>query len=204
MKTNYIIAAVILAMPISTSALADSCDNFLYALRTREASSLESYKVTCEKANPSRFKWIMQEKANDFAGIVADEEAARKAKERAMAQARAEAIERNRREEAEARKPENRLIKAYQVYSNVAFCNELRQGYLVVWVNDVELERAKAATKAIEKSLLAEEPGLNTITLWQTALRQAGGWMANQWSCQQAYTLLREMSPANVYPIQKP
>jgi hypothetical protein len=113
-------------------------------------------------------------------------------------------IEAQKRAEIEARKPENRLIKAYQLYSNVQFCNQLRQGYMVVWVNDLELERARAATKAIEKSILVEQPGLNTNNLWQTALANAKGWQAYQRSCDQAYSNLLSMSPVNVYPLQKP
>jgi hypothetical protein len=113
-------------------------------------------------------------------------------------------LEREQKAMDEAAKPENRMIRAYRFYSNIAFCNQIRQGYALVWINDLELERAKIAVKAIEKSLLAEEPDLDTRTLWQVALSQARGWQANQASCNIAYADLRSLSPVNIYPIQKP
>jgi len=58
----------------------------------------------------------------------------------------------------ESKRPVNQLFMAYKLYSHVQFCNEVRQGYMVVWINEVELERARQATKAIEKVALAENP----------------------------------------------
>ena len=44
-------------------------------------------------------------------------------------------------------------------YIFVKFCNEVRQGYAVVHVNDVELDRARTAIKAIEAKLVVEGIG---------------------------------------------
>jgi hypothetical protein len=81
---------------------------------------------------------------------------------------------------AESKKPVNRLFVAYQLYSNVQFCHEVRQGYLSVWINDVELERARLVTKAIEKVALAETPDLDTDAMWRKALKVAKDFNANQ------------------------
>jgi hypothetical protein len=75
---------------------------------------------------------------------------------------------------------------------------------VVVYINDVELERAKVAVKAIERSALLEEPDLIPDALWKVALSRARGWNANQWSCREIYKQLSAMSPTSLYPIQKP
>ena len=38
----------------------------------------------------------------------------------------------------------DKLYEAYRKYGYVKYCNETRQGYLAVWVNDVQLDRARA------------------------------------------------------------
>ena len=75
---------------------------------------------------------------------------------------------------------------------------------MVVYVNDVELERAKLAVKAIEKSAVDEDPNLLPDALWKVALSRAKGWNANEWSCKEMYKQISRMSPTSLYPIQKP
>jgi hypothetical protein len=107
---------------------------------------------------------------------------------------------------AAAKLPQNRLFRAYKLYAEVQFCSQVRQGYALVWVNDVELERAHIAAKAVEKAAVAEQSDLNTTDLWQQAVRsmKAENWMANSWNCQQALEMLVHMSPVGVYTYQKP
>jgi hypothetical protein len=44
----------------------------------------------------------------------------------------------------------DKLYYAYRVYAFVKGCNELRQGYASIYINNVELERARIKIKAIE------------------------------------------------------
>jgi hypothetical protein len=112
--------------------------------------------------------------------------------------------ERQEKAAAEARKPENRLVKTYEFYAKVQFCNQVRQGYAMVFVTDVEMQRARVATKTIEKDLLTEEPSLNTDKAWQQALANVQGWRAFRETCQGSYMALLRLSPIDMYPIQKP
>ena len=41
--------------------------------------------------------------------------------------------------------PQSKLFDSYQDYINVQGCHKIREGYAVVWVNDVEMERARHA-----------------------------------------------------------
>jgi hypothetical protein len=183
--------------------------------RARERAELAAIEVERAKQRNEREKVEAEIEAKRKAELDAIEEdrakrrEAERAAERERLQKAAEEqakidAENRQRAAAEARKPENRLVNAYKVYSNVAFCNEVRQGYAYVWINDVEFERAKVAVKAIEDALKAEKADIDTKTLWQKAVQEARGWQADQWSCQQAYSTLRGLSPTSMYPIQKP
>ena len=94
---------------------------------------------------------------------------------------------------AEGRKPANRLITAYKRYAYVKYCNEIRQGYVLVYVNDIELERARSAVKAIEDDSLREDETLDTKALWNTSLKQLDGTSVYRDQCQlQLNALLRQ------------
>jgi hypothetical protein len=49
------------------------------------------------------------------------------------------------------------LLTAYKRYAHVKYRNETRQGYMEVYVNDIELDRARTAVKAIEDNAVAED-----------------------------------------------
>jgi hypothetical protein len=70
-------------------------------------------------------------------------------------------------EAEEMRKPINRLRRAYSQYIYVRSCYRVRQGYLAVWINDVEMERARGAVTRIENEVLTEEPTINTAAMWK-------------------------------------
>jgi hypothetical protein len=70
----------------------------------------------------------------------------------------------------EAAKPINRLAMAYQAYVQVQLCYKQRQGYQIVWVNDVEMDRARRAIKAIEQKFTKDDPSIDTNKLWQSVL----------------------------------
>jgi hypothetical protein len=93
-----------------------------------------------------------------------------------------------------------------------------------VYISEPELERAETATKAIERSALAENPDLDTDNIWKGALlmmphgngeweraqhaignHQASGlWSAYDFSCKQELQALYRESPTGVYQYQKP
>jgi hypothetical protein len=85
---------------------------------------------------------------------------------------------------AEARKPVNRLLIAYGRYAFVKYCNEVRQGYLMVYVNDIELERARIAVRGIESDAIREDPSLNTDAVWKLANAAIKGEYVEQSICQ--------------------
>jgi hypothetical protein len=142
----------------------------------------------------------------------ADEEAAldsqRRQAEAEQARIAEEGNARKRAEaEREAAKPENQLERAYYFYGLVQYCNKVRQGYLVTYINDEEMERARTMTKAVESKLVKQgftDTSLTTDGIWQKAMSQTGGQPINQWSCNGYYQQLSELSPVPSIPIQKP
>jgi hypothetical protein len=100
--------------------------------------------------------------------------------------------------------PHNRVINAYSLYAKVTFCNEVREGYLLQYVNDSEFVRAKAATKAIVAAALKEDSSLDTDDLWNKGRSAINGFIASQGYCQLALSQLLNASPVNPYEIRKP
>jgi hypothetical protein len=105
---------------------------------------------------------------------------------------------------AEYNRPVNKLFRAYELYSNVDFCHQHRQGYAYIWINDVEKERARTAVKALERAALAEQADLDTDYVWQKALQAAKGTSLDGNLCQEALHTLLSMSPVSVYKYEKP
>jgi hypothetical protein len=115
-----------------------------------------------------------------------------------------EAVAKRQAAIAESKKPVNQLFVAYKLYAHVQFCHQVRQGYMVVWINEVELERARQAAKAVEKVALSENPDLDTDTLWRKAKEAAKGFRAWDWSCRAVFSELLAMSPVSPYKSEKP
>jgi hypothetical protein len=109
---------------------------------------------------------------------------------------------------AESKKPKSQLFVAYKLYAFAQFCHQLRQGYVVVYINDVEMERLRVVTKAIERRALVDDADLNTDALWrsahETAMTKNSGWYGTEATCRQAKNELMNMSPVSVYTYQKP
>jgi len=115
--------------------------------------------------------------------------------------ARRKAAEAKAREEAaaEAKKPVNRLRLAYKRYAYVKLCNEVRQGYLVVYINDIELDRARTAVKAVENHAVDEDKSLDTDALWKAANKELKGELVGRDTCQATFNDLLQQS-ASVRP----
>jgi TPR repeat protein len=96
---------------------------------------------------------------------------------------------------AEARKPVNRLLTAYKRYAYVKYCNEVRQGYAVVYVNDIELERARVTVKAVEDDGLHEDGSLDTKAMWNRAVSEIAGKYVDRGQCQMELQSLLQQNP---------
>jgi hypothetical protein len=57
--------------------------------------------------------------------------------------------------------PRALISAAYTQYSFVQLCHQVRKGYAIIDINDDELQRARAAAKAIETAAIAEDPTIN-------------------------------------------
>jgi len=75
------------------------------------------------------------------------------------------------------------LFDAYRHYAFVKYCNEIRQGYASVYVNDIELDRARAKIKAIEASYVAANKDLDTDALFSKAASSLKGMNVSAQTC---------------------
>jgi hypothetical protein len=66
----------------------------------------------------------------------------------------------------------------------------VRLGYQLVYINEVELERAKHAANSIEASALKEDSSIDTSNTWQEATRLIGAskQYVEQYFCQRLTT----------------
>ena len=104
------------------------------------------------------------------------------------------------REEAriEAARPINRLRLAYFNYMVVKKCYDVRLGYQLVYINEVELERAKRAVNAIETSAVKEDSSIDTSATWQEGVRMLEAskqQYVEQYFCQKTYNDLLNVAP---------
>lgn len=65
------------------------------------------------------------------------------------------------------------LLLGYDYYVRVQACHTVRQGYLVVWINDVEMDRARRAVKALEQVYTKQYLSIDTTALFQQAAHLA-------------------------------
>jgi hypothetical protein len=137
----------------------------------------------------------------ELARIAAQENARR---QQAEADARAAIAQEVAREEA---KPENKLQRAYRAYGLVQYCNKVRQGYLVTYINDEEMDRAQIMIKATERMYVRQgfaDTGLTADSIWKRALSQISGQPIDSQSCKGYYRQLSDFSPVPSIQIEKP
>jgi hypothetical protein len=67
----------------------------------------------------------------------------------------------------------SQLLQLYKKWAYVSICNKAREGYLVQYVNDVELDRARRGVQGAERELIKRNPSLaeRKDEIWQAALR---------------------------------
>ena len=124
--------------------------------------------------------------------------------------------EHQRRAEIEraAKLPVNRLYRAYSLYSFIQLCNQVREGYLATSINDVELQRARTASKAIEKELIAKDPTIDPDKTFAEADQSARSVLSRfkgretseafRRECKSALDELLSASPVSPYQTQRP
>jgi hypothetical protein len=105
---------------------------------------------------------------------------------------------------AEQALPANRLYFDYAAFAYVRFCHESREGYLVQYVNDVEMDKANKAIKEIVAQATKEDPAINTDEVWRKALAALQGINLDQMECHNTLTQLLKRSPTPVYSTAKP
>ena len=157
---------------------------------------------TCERQKQLGKEQVAAQEAQ--AALDARQAAQREAERRAASERQIAAQEEAARQAAEAAKPINRLYRGYQYYAHIKFCNEVREGYLVKYVNDVELERAEIAIKAIVAQTTKEDAAIDTDDVWKKALKAVVGQYAEADVCKNSLVQLFKMSPQPVYQIAKP
>jgi hypothetical protein len=107
---------------------------------------------------------------------------------------------------------QNMLLGAYVAYSTLQMCHQAREGYLVTDINDVELERARTVTKAIEKEALAIDPTLeqDLDRMFADADKSARSRFSNiikphrREYCRSALTSLLRESPVSPFQTHRP
>ena len=185
------------------------------AEEAQKAAELANQRAIDKHQQDMELKARQAEQAKKLADAArkrADEEAALDNQRRQAEAERAQiAEEENARKRAEAgreaAKPENQLQRAYHFYGLVQYCNKVRQGYLLTYINDEEMGRARAMIKAIESKLVKQgftDTSLTTDSIWKKAMNQTGGQPIDEWSCSGYYHQLSELSPVPSIQIQKP
>jgi hypothetical protein len=108
------------------------------------------------------------------------------------------------------RRPVNVLKGAYAAYSILQLCHQVREGYLATDINDVELQRARTATKAIEQELIAKDPTIDPDKLFAEADKYARNKFSGLLTvhrrtyCRSALDELLSSSPVSPYETHRP
>ena len=163
-------------------------------IRQKELKRIRDARLRCDelkRAEAERFEAAKRE----YEAQRRNEEAKRKVE---MGRLRKMEEERRANQAAEAkemRKPINRLRRAYSQYMYVRSCYRARQGYFVVWINDIEMERARGAVSRIENEVLNEEATIDTAAVWKELSDRKPATIYEA-QCKPAYNALIEAAPS--------
>jgi hypothetical protein len=97
-----------------------------------------------------------------------------------------------------------RLTADYAAFAYVRVCHQSREGYLVQYVNDVEMAKARNAIEAIVAQAKKDDPAINTDEAWSNAMAAIRGMNLDQMGCHNTLTQLLKRSPIPVYSTEKP
>lgn len=76
------------------------------------------------------------------------------------------------------------LYSGDRVYYLIKFCYETREGFASVFINDVQLEKARQKAKDLEADAKEANPGLDTDAVWKSAVINSKGYRIDYESCQ--------------------
>jgi hypothetical protein len=192
---TILLAGTVIALPMISPAVAEqvcrvATPECIAAIVNHE-HALADAQVQAHAAAAAR---RTSERAEAEAQAQVDAAAAR-AKEAAHKQAEAHAAQ------AEwLSHPGNALSVAYGQYRIVTHCHEAREGYAVVYINDVEMERAKAAVTSIEAAMLKADPSIDTAATWNKVVA-SGIPTLQSYQCQDFYHTLLQSAPT--VPVTK-
>jgi hypothetical protein len=190
-------AALVLSIPTAAQAFTDGDlrpDDGSNAIVCQQHMKVMCAAIMAERREQQRAwdAWAAQRRAQ-----------AREARQKwAEHQARVAAAEQTTAE-IQAR-PINRLLNAYRFYFYSAVCNQSREGWLVQWVNDVELARAHDAVKAIEAQAIKDDPSIDTDYVWNAARKDPVDQYVLESKCRSAVVQLINSAPRSAWTVEKP
>lgn len=163
-------------------------------LRQKELKRIHDARLRCDelkRAEAARFEAAKRE----YEAQRRIEEAKRKEEMERLRKMEEERRAAQAAEAKEMRKPINRLRRAYSQYMYVRSCYRERQGYLVVWINDIEMERARGAVTLIENEVLNEEATIDTAAVWKELAERKPATIYEA-QCKPTYNALTEAAPS--------
>jgi len=126
------------------------------------------------------------------------------AEELARREASAQAAKQAAEAAAEEASPHGQIRLGYALYIRLKWCHDVREGYVVKYINDVEMERVETAIKAIVEKWKPREPDMDTDLLWKQADKMRVGQPISDSSCSSWLRQLFAMSPAPAIRVEKP
>lgn len=97
-----------------------------------------------------------------------------------------------------------RLTADYAAFAYVRFCHESREGYLVQYVNDIEMAKARNAIEQIVAQAKKDDPAINTDEAWSNAMAAIKGDNLDPMICHNTLAQLLKRSPIPAYSTEKP
>jgi hypothetical protein len=182
--------------PSLHSRLIKTCFPKLEAIEARVTKRLEATRIAAEEARHEAERRDQEEEQRRIEEQNRQREEHERKMEldrRELARRLEEQARRAQEKRIEAAKPVNRLKVLYANYKYLKVCYAVRLGYLAVWINDVEMERTKAAVSAIEKQLLSEDGSLNTNDVWNAIPEPRN---VHEYVCRQTYNQVLSLAPA--------
>lgn len=114
--------------------------------------------------------------------------------------------EKQAEEERQQARPVNKVVNAYAAYIIVRICHESREGYLVQYISDAEMDRAEKAIRTAVDKWTAADPTIDKSLAWDDARKYARGLniAASVEFCQSQLAKLYSLSGSSPYKFGRP
>jgi hypothetical protein len=205
-----LLTAAALALLMTNAARADALGMARLTLQMDQRKLVElenAYNNMCYPNGPIRSSGMVQAKCRP----IADEIAATKDKIIAdgveISRQQSEDLKQAQQQAKIDAEPVNVVFRGYQMYINVTLCSQVREGYLVKFINDVEMERSTKAIKAIVEAQKKRDPSLDTEYVWNKAKQEhdRSKPIINLDYCRNVHLRsLLNASPQPVFHVEKP